>query len=489
MSAVTTSEPPKTSVQSARMHPLTKALVPILVGLAIGLIPPPSGLPQNAWHYFALFAAIIVGLVTEPIPAAAIGLLGVVLAGLSGWVSPVPAKAIAWTLSGFANTTIWLIFAAYTFAYGYSKTGLGRRIALHLIKRLGGRTLGLGYAVAIADLALSPFTPSNTARSGGTIFPIIENVPPLYGSTPGATSRKMGAYLLYTALAATTVTSSIFLTSQAPNVLAASLAAKTANISLSWTEWFLGFLPVGVLLFVMVPALLYWIYPPEIKTAPEAPKWAAEELSKIGPMSRQEYSLMVMVLIVLGLWIGGTKYADTTMVALVAVGAMVVLRIVSWDDVLANKQAWNVLVWFATLVTLAGGLAQVKFVDWLGKALAPRFHGVPVIAGIVLVTGTYFFLHYLFASTTAHTTALFPVFLTVALKLPGLSPQGWALMLAYPLGLIGILTPYATGPSPIYYGSGYIKGRDFWVYGAILGGIYFLALVVIGIPWLHFLGL
>jgi L-tartrate/succinate antiporter len=489
MSVVTTSAASTASVPVARSRPFVKALVPILVGLGIGLMPSPAGLAPNAWRYFALFAAIIVGLVTEPIPAAALGLLGVVIAGISGWVAADPAKAIAWTLSGFANTTIWLIFAAYTFAYGYSKTGLGRRIALHLIRRLGGRTLGLGYAVAIADLALSPFTPSNTARSGGTIYPIIENVPPLYGSAPGATSRKMGAYLLYTALAATTVTSSVFLTSQAPNVLAASLAAKTANISLTWTEWFLGFLPVGLLLFVMVPALLYWIYPPEIKTAPEAPKWAAEELSKIGPMSRQEYSLLVVVLIVLGLWIGATKYADTTMVALVAVGAMVVLRIVSWDDVLANKQAWNVLVWFATLVTLAGGLAQVKFVEWLGKTLAPRFQGIPVLAAIVFVTGAYFFLHYLFASTTAHTTALFPVFLTVALKLPGLSPKGWALMLAYPLGLIGILTPYATGPSPIYYGSGYIKGRDFWIYGAILGGIYFLALMAIGIPWLHFLGM
>jgi len=481
--------PAATHVQTPRSNPISKALVPILVGVGIGLIPAPAGLAPNAWRYFALFAAVIVGLVTEPIPAAAVGLLGVVVAGISGWVSPEPAKAIAWTLGGFSNTTIWLIFAAYTFAHGYSKTGLGRRIALQLIKRLGGRTLGLGYAVAIADLALSPFTPSNTARSGGTIYPIIENVPPLYGSAPGATSKKMGAYLLYTALAATTVTSSIFLTSQAPNVLAASLAAKTANISYTWTEWFMGFLPVGVLLFLMVPALLYWTYPPEIKTAPEAPKWAAEELSKIGPMSRKEYSLLAIVVIVLALWIGATKYADTTMVALVAVAAMVVFRIISWDDVLANKQAWNVLVWFATLVTLAGGLAQVKFVDWLGKALAPKFHGMPVVAAIVLLTGAYFFLHYLFASTTAHATALFPVFLTVALKLPGLSPKGWALMLAYPLGLIGILTPYATGPSPIYYGSGYIKGRDFWVYGAILGAIYFLALMAIGIPWLHFIGM
>lgn len=489
MSVATTPVPPTTKAAAGRQHPLVKVLIPVAVGFGIGLMPAPAGLAPNAWHYFALFAAVIVALVTEPIPAAAVGLLGVVLAGISGWVSPDPSKAIVWTLSGFANATIWLIFAAYMFALGYSKTGLGRRISLHLIKRLGGRTLGLGYAIAIADLALSPFTPSNTARSGGTIYPIVENVPPLYGSAPGATSRKIGAYLLYTALAATTVTSSIFLTSQAPNILAASLAAKTANISFSWTEWFLGFLPVGVLLFAIVPALIYWLYPPEIKTAPEAPKWAAEELAKIGPMSRSEYSLLIIVLVVLGLWIGATRYADTTMVALVAVVIMIILKIVSWDDVLTNKQAWNVLVWFATLVTLAGGLAQVKFVEWLGKTLAPKFQGVPVVAAIVFVTGAYFFLHYLFASTTAHTTALFPVFLSVALKLPGLSPKAWALMLAYPLGLIGILTPYATGPSPIYYGSGYIRGRDFWVYGAILGAIYFLALMAIGIPWLHFLGI
>jgi L-tartrate/succinate antiporter len=101
---------------------------------------------------------------------------------------------------------IWLIFAAYMFAEGNSKTGLGRRIALLLIRWLGARTLGLGYAAALADLALAPFTPSNTARSGGTVYPIIKNVPPLYGSLPGETARKMGSYLLYTALASTCVT-------------------------------------------------------------------------------------------------------------------------------------------------------------------------------------------------------------------------------------------------------------------------------------------
>jgi L-tartrate/succinate antiporter len=193
--------------------------------------------------------------------------------------------------------------------------------------------------------------------------------------------------------------------------------------------------------------------------------------------------------VILGLWVAGGSWVDTTMAALVGVTAMVVLGIVSWDDIIENKQAWNVLVWFATLVTLASGLAQVKFVDWVGKRLGPLFQGMPTALAIVMVLGTFFILHYLFASITAHTTALLPLFLTVAITVPGLSPKAWALLLAYTFGIMGILTPYATGPSPIYFGSGYIKGRDFWVYGAILGAVFFAALVLVGVPWLRLLGM
>jgi L-tartrate/succinate antiporter len=96
---------------------------------------------------------------------------------------------------------------------GYEKTGLGKRIALLLVKSLGGRTLTLGYAIAFADLVLAPFTPSNTARSGGTIFPIVKNLPPLYDSKPhDPSARRIGAYLIWTAIASTCVTSSMFLT-------------------------------------------------------------------------------------------------------------------------------------------------------------------------------------------------------------------------------------------------------------------------------------
>ena len=174
------------------MTTLLKTISPVIAGILVWLLPVPEGLTPQSWAYFALFIAVIVALVTEPIPAAAAGLTGVVIAVVLQLVPLQPGAAITpktslqWGLSGFQNGTVWLIFSAYIFSLGYQKTGLGRRIALYLIKLLGRKSLGLGYAVALADLALAPFIPSNTARSGGTIYPIASNIPEMYGSTPGS---------------------------------------------------------------------------------------------------------------------------------------------------------------------------------------------------------------------------------------------------------------------------------------------------------------
>jgi L-tartrate/succinate antiporter len=472
-----------------RNRTILKGAIPVLVGIIIALIPPPGGLASNAWYFFALFAAVIAGVITEPIPAAAVGLMGVAIGAISGLVVAAPSGAVSWALGGFSNTTVWLIFAAYMFAVGYMKTGLGKRTALWLIKRLGKKTLGLGYAIALSDLVLSPFTPSNTARSGGSIYPIISNMPGLYGSQPGETSRKIGSYIMYTALAATCATSSMFLTSLAPNVLAAGIISTTLKVSIQWTTWILGFLPVGIILFLLVPILLYMIYPPEIKSSPEAPKWASEQLNALGKISRKELTLLALIILALALWIGGTQYLDATTTAVLVVALMVILRVVSWDDVIGHKQAWNVLVWFATLVTMADGLARVKFVDWIASLVAPALKDMNLVLAIVLLVGVFYFLHYAFASITAHTTALLPVFLGLAVKVPGLSPTAWALLFSYTLGIMGILTPYATGPSPIYYGTGYIKGKDFWVYGLVLGVLFFLVYILVGVPWMLLLKL
>lgn len=294
-------EPPKAAPAAAGKKKAIMLALPVLVAVLLLLVPVPAGLEPYAWHFFAIFVGVIVGLIFEPLPGAVIGLTGVVVIALfSQFLLFSPAElanpkfklaseSFKWAVSGFGNSTVWLIFGAFMFAAGYDKTQFGRRLALILVKYLGRRSLTLGYAITFADLLLAPFTPSNTARSGGTIYPIIANLPPLYGSKPNDPSaRKIGSYLMWVAITAACITSSMFLSALAPNLLALALVKSVIGFDISWGMWFLAFLPLGVLLILTMPLLAYWFYPPEVKVNDEVPKWAIAELAKLGKLTRNE---------------------------------------------------------------------------------------------------------------------------------------------------------------------------------------------------------
>jgi L-tartrate/succinate antiporter len=466
------------------MNPRWRAIVPLLLGVAIWLIPVPRGLTANAWSYFALCVAVIAALITEPVPGPVAGLLGITTAAALLLVEPNPNDSIRWALSGFSNGTVWLIFVAFMFGLGYEKTRLGRRIALSLVRSLGRRTLGLGYAVALTDLVLAPFMPSNTARSGGTIFPIIKSIPALYGSSPGPTARRVGAYVMWTAFAAQAITSSMFLTANAANLFAVSLMKETAKISIGWTEWAVGFLPVGLVLFISLPLLVYVIYPPGVKASDEVPKWADQELAKMGTITPKEVMMAAIAVLALALWIFGGERLNPPTVALIALCLMILTRLLDWSDVLADKDAWKVLVWFGTLLTLADGLNKVGFLKWFAAGIACACAGIPVTVTLLIFAAIFFASHYMFASLTAHAMALLPAFLAAGAAMPGMPVRPLALALCYTLGLMGVLTPYATGPAPIYFGSGYITRKEFWSLGSVFGAIYLLLLLAVGVPYL-----
>ena len=123
-----------------------------------------------------------------------------------------------------------------------------------IIRALGRRTLTLGYAIVAIETLLAPFIPSNTARTGGTLFPVIRCLPPLYDSLPNDPSaRRIGSYLMWTSISASCVASSLFLTAFAPNLLALEILKKTAKVDIGWTDWFLGFAPAGIPLLLVLP--------------------------------------------------------------------------------------------------------------------------------------------------------------------------------------------------------------------------------------------
>jgi L-tartrate/succinate antiporter len=491
---------PDSDVRSSQLSALSgsswRAIVPVAVAVLLALIPAPEGLPQHAWYYFAIFAGVIVALMTEPMPGGAIGLIGVVtVTVLAPFVLYGPEElarpgfnpadaALTWALSGFANATVWLIFAAFMFALAYDKTRLGKRIALTLVRLLGRNTLQLGYAIVAADTVLAPFTASSTARSAGTIYPVIRNIPGLYGSMPNDPSaRKIGSYVMWVSLSASAITSSLFLTALAPNLLALEIIRRTINIDIDWLSWFLAMAPAGILLLLALPLLAYWIYPPGIKRSEEVRQWANKELVGMGAMSARELIVAILVTMALVLWIFGGRYVNATTVALIVVVGMIVTRVFTWDDVVKYSAAWNTLAWFATLVTLADGLNRVGFVTWFAEAIAGQLVGVSPISAMVVLIAVFFFAHYMFASVTAHTTAMLPVMLAVGATIPAMPMREYALLLSLTIGIMSVISPYASGVNPVYYGSGYLPAPDFWRLGGIFGLIFLTVFLAVSVPW------
>ncbi len=203
----------------------------------------------------------------------------------------------------------------------------------------------------------------------------------------------------------------------------------------------------------------------------------------MGRLSRPEGTLAVLVLIALALWVFGDRFIDPTTVALGVIVLMLVTSVLSWDDLLGNRSAWNTLAWFATLVALAAGLGKVGFITWFAATIGQQLTGLSPIVAIVLLLAVFYFSHYMFASITAHCTAILPVILALGLSMPAIPMAPFALLLCMTLGIMGILTPYAAGPSPVYYGSGYLPSDDYWRLGAIFGVIFFVVFLAVGVPW------
>jgi citrate:succinate antiporter len=188
--------------------------------------------------------------------------------------------------------------------------------------------------------------------------------------------------------------------------------------------------------------------------------------------------------VLFSLLILGTNFINATTVVLLVVALMLVLNVVTWAEIIGNHGAWNILIWFATLITMANGLNAVGFVKWFAEQAAAPLKGFNPLVAMALLVALFFFIHYFFASLSAHTAAVLPVVLAVGMKIPGIPTLPFALLLVYGIGLMGVISPYATGPSPIYYGCGYISRSAFWMLGLVFGVVYLAALLLIGMPWL-----
>ena len=485
--------------------------IPAAIALALTLIlwfiPAPEGVAPNAWHLLALFIGIIAGIIGKAMPIGAMAMLAMTIVALLQVTVPEvgadgnpiknpSAQAAKDALSSLNSPLIWMIGIAIMISRSLLKTGLGTRIGYLFLSLFGKRTVGVAYSLALCDLLIAPVTPSNTARGGAIVHPIMKAIATSFDSDPEkGTQNKIGRYLALVNYHANIISCLIFLTATAPNPLVVDLVAKATDskIHISWGTWFVAMAVPGMIAMILMPIILYALYKPEITNTPDAPQMARAKLQEMGPMSKHEKITLGVFGILLLLWAGvlaplGIK-VDATTTTFLGISLLLLTGVLTWDDVLKEKGAWDTIVWFAALVMMATFLNKLGLIKWFSDMMGQQIQGLGLswIWGCALLAVVYIYSHYMFASGTAHVTAMLGAFYAVGLHL-GAPPMLFALVLAASTGIMMSLTHYASGSSPVIYNSGYTTMGEWWIAGFVMSAVEILIFCTIGIMWWKQLG-
>lgn len=462
---------------------LWKSIVCIAVPTTIMLMPVPAGLMAGAWKLFAIYVGAILGLMLRPFPEPV-----VLLAAIS--ISSVMLNNISVILGGYANSVTWLVFAAFMVGTAFVETGLGRRIAYVLIGQLGKSSLGLGYVAAFTDLALSPATPSNTARTGGIVYPIIRSIAVTLESEPGPTSRRIGAYLTLTLYQVCLTTGYIFMTALSPNLLMVSFASSILKVQVDWVMWFKAAVIPGMTILLLIPLIVYKLYPPELK-AIDNKQLSTRGLAELGPMSiREKILALLFVLAVFGWATGTITKLDATAVAVCFLAASLISGVVSWKSLVGSEGAWSILIWYGGIIGLSDGLAKAKYFEWMAKFLSNSmdFTGYSPVA---ILGGLLFFsliIRYFFASMAAYVTTMIPVFFTIGLvaQVPAMP---LVFLICFSAAYGSLLTHYGGAAGAVLFAPGYVGQGIWWKVGAVIVAISYIVNMGIGLPYWKLIGL
>ncbi len=461
----------------------TKLLLLLAIGCTLWFIPTPEGLSTQAWHLMAIFVTTVLSLIIAPLPLGAMALTGLTVITITG-VLPIKTA-----LTGFAHPTIWMIAAAFFISRGFISTGFGRRVGYWFIARLGHNSLGLAYGLVLTDLLFAPATPSTTARCGGIISPLFRSVANAYDSDPEkGTQNRIGAFLVQCIFQCNAITCAMFMTSMAGNPLAANFA-KEQGVEITWAGWATAAIVPGLLCLFLIPLIMYFVFPPELKKTPEMREMARKKLAEMGKMTRDEMMVGLTFVGMVALWVmGPTLGIHSTVTALLGLVFLLLTRTITWDAVLGEKEAWHTISWFAVLVMMAAQLNKLGFIAWFSQSIGDSLNGFGWITAIIALILVYYYSHYLMASAMAHISAMYSAFLAIAIS-AGAPPMLAAIVLGIFSNLYMSTTHYSSGPAPILFGTGFHTLQNWWKIGFVFSLVVIPIWIFVGGAWWKLIGL
>jgi DASS family divalent anion:Na+ symporter len=465
------------------LHGIIFAFLALCIGVVIWQLGVPEGLEPKAWLFFSIFVVTIIAIVASPIPIGGIAIISLSIMVVTKVIKPADC------FTGFSNPIVWLVVFAFVIARAFIESGLGKRIAYKIISKMGKSTMSLAYGLLLTDLILAPMIPSISARSGGIIFPIAKSLADEYAQR-GDKSYSTGGFLMLCCYQGSMVSSAMFLTAMAGNPLIVGLASSF-SIQISWLDWALVTIVPGLVSMLLIPQVIRLVHKPSILSLDGAAQLAKERLKEMGTPGSKETTMIILFLAMLVSWIIGEKHplgVSATTTALVGVAIIVFLHVLSWDDVLKEKGAWNSMIWFAILLAYSNLLIEYGLTDLGNNLLQGFFEKLDYAYISIVLFPIFFFLHYFFASTTAYAAALYPTFLGLLIKL-GYPPLLTAVALGALASLSGGLTHYGMASAPVFFGTGFLDIKRWWKVGFVVAIVNLLVWATIGTAWWKLMGL
>jgi anion transporter len=423
--------PPPAPVQRVRAG--TVAMVALAAASLVFVWFVPLPMPVEARHALAIACLMVILWAGEVLPHAITGLLG---CWLFWALEVVPART---AFSGFANEAPWFLLGALLMGALVVESGLGRRLALTILARVGSSFPRILLAFILTDFALTFVVPAGPPRVillGSIVLEFLAS----YGLD--RRSNMARALVLGISFSATLFDKSVL--ASTPSILARSLIGEFGHVTVSWSQWFIAFAPLDFLNIALVWWVIVRLYPPELPELPGGKAFLREQLGRLGPWQPDEKRAAALIAVAVGLWATDfLHHIDPAVIGLGAGLAATLPRVGVLTAERARSVNFFVVIFMGATISMAETLRDTKALETISQAV---FHAIgPYVHDVWRSTLALYWsavtVHLLLASETSMIAVSMPLVMQFA-QANHLNPLA-----------LGLVWSFATGAKLFIYQS------------------------------------
>ncbi|HEV8354707.1 MAG TPA: DASS family sodium-coupled anion symporter [bacterium] len=440
----------------------------VIFFLTAAAAPLPAGLARPGAFAIAALASAIIFWGSGVQDPSLTGLLLISLIALLGVMS------FADAIAGFGTEFVWLLVVTFILARAMGDVGLGRRIALSLLRRAGSSPSAVLFALLAAVVVLSFMIPTAAGRISA-ILPVCLGIIEAARLSPGSPFAK--AMLIGTSH--TSILAGIgLMTAAGATVYAAGAFESLIGFRWAYLAWLAAFFPVVIIFMLILWRMLLRMFPPERTELAASADFVRTELARLGPLSTPERKMLAVFAGVLALWILGPRLGVSTPQAgmLGAIALMLPgIRVLSWERAL-DAVRWNVIILFGVSLALASALERSGAGRWLTDVTLRVLHQPSPVAAALVLAPLVMLVRVGFVNNLGMIAAGLPLAITLA--------RGWGLNPVW-IGMVVVLTagpgfvlPTQTPTGMITMGYEHYRIRDYMRTGAVA------SIVLLILTWL-----